>query len=53
MSDGDPVDEVVEAVSLHVYPTGGREHKLSKECWCHPTPDPDEPNVWVHSHGPN
>lgn len=33
----------------HVVPMGDlREHDSSKDCWCNPTPDEDEPAVWVH-----
>jgi len=35
--------------NLHVYPNSDlREHTTSKDCWCRPTQDEDEPSVWVH-----
>jgi hypothetical protein len=33
----------------HVVPIGDfREHESRPSCWCHPTPDEDDPGVWVH-----
>ena len=35
-------------VRYHIVPVNDlREHKLTPECWCLPTPD-DEHDVWVH-----
>lgn len=32
----------------HIVPVNDlREHKLTPECWCRPTPD-EEHDVWVH-----
>lgn len=25
-----------------------REHEDNEDCWCGPTEDEDEPNLWVH-----
>lgn len=34
----------------HVVPIGDlRPHKSSKNCWCGPVQDEEEPNVWVHN----
>lgn len=34
---------------LHVTPENDlREHVLSRQCWCKPTPDEEEPSVIVH-----
>lgn len=34
---------------LHVIPVGDlREHEASVDCWCHPTPDEEEPSVYIH-----
>lgn len=35
-------------LNSHVVPEFGPEHELSKDCWCYPEPDPDEPRVLVH-----
>ena len=34
----------------HVYPVNDlREHITEgPDCWCHPTPDEEEPNVLIH-----
>jgi hypothetical protein len=38
-----------EKLPLHVYPLNDlREHQMSIDCWCKPTPLEDEPNVIVH-----
>lgn len=34
---------------IHVVPLNDlREHETSIACWCHPTPDEEEPCVIVH-----
>jgi nicotinamide mononucleotide adenylyltransferase len=34
---------------LHVLPIDDlREHSASRRCWCRPTPDDEEPHVFVH-----
>lgn len=34
---------------VHVIPLSDlREHDASDECWCHPTPDAEEPDVRIH-----
>ncbi len=34
---------------FHVIPTNdSAPHRDSLECWCHPTPDSEEPRVIVH-----
>lgn len=34
---------------IHVVPVNDlREHECSAMCWCHPTPDDEEPRVFVH-----
>lgn len=40
---------VVEAEdgAVHVMPLHGRPH-LTSDCWCHPQPDPIEPEVVIH-----
>lgn len=33
----------------HVVPVDDlREHNSSKTCWCHPTPDDEDPGIYVH-----
>jgi hypothetical protein len=33
----------------HVYPVNDtREHVMSSDCFCCPTPDHEEPNLWIH-----
>ena len=35
---------------LHVVPMGDlREHALTSECWCGPTPDAEQPLLWTHN----
>ena len=35
---------------VHVVPLGDlREHMTATDCWCAPTPDDDEPSVWIHN----
>jgi nicotinamide mononucleotide adenylyltransferase len=35
--------------NVHVIPVEDlREHDVSVKCWCKPTPDDEEPWVWVH-----
>ena len=37
------------AMRIHVIPEDDlRGHETTPECWCKPTQDDDEPNVWVH-----
>ena len=37
------------AERLHVMPVDdSAEHRDSMDCWCHPTPDAEEPRVIVH-----
>ncbi len=38
-----------EQERVHVYPLFGREHEVSTDCWCHPLPDEEMPNVIVHN----
>lgn len=34
---------------IHVVPLNDlRDHEASITCWCHPTPDEDEPQVILH-----
>ena len=33
---------------VHVYPTFGRQHVLSPDCWCYPDTDEDHPGVLLH-----
>jgi hypothetical protein len=51
--EGEGEDEgtlVVVVVPLtHVYPTFGREHEMTPECWCHPEPDDEQPNLLIHN----
>jgi hypothetical protein len=33
----------------HVVPMGDlRPHESACSCWCNPTPDPEEPRVFIH-----
>lgn len=33
----------------HVIPMNDlRDHVSAHVCWCNPTPDPEEPTVWIH-----
>jgi hypothetical protein len=34
--------------TVHIIPLVGRRHDLSKTCWCHPTPDDEEPRLFIH-----
>jgi hypothetical protein len=35
--------------NIHVVPLNDlREHDTSLTCWCHPTPEDDEPRVVLH-----
>jgi hypothetical protein len=35
---------------IHVVPRDDlREHEISIACWCHPTPDEEEPSVIIHN----
>lgn len=35
---------------LHVMPEGDlREHQESRDCWCKPQPDAEEPSVLIHN----
>jgi hypothetical protein len=35
---------------VHTMPEGDlREHLESRDCWCKPRPDDDDPTVWVHN----
>lgn len=38
----------IVADEQHVYPTFGREHVMTMECWCLPERDPEEPKVVIH-----
>jgi hypothetical protein len=34
---------------LHVIPIDDlRDHETSEACWCKPTPDDEEPSVFIH-----
>jgi hypothetical protein len=33
---------------IHVVPQFGREHVASKDCWCKPRQDDEEPRVFIH-----
>jgi hypothetical protein len=34
---------------IHVTPVNDlREHNDSRACWCNPTPDDDEPSIFIH-----
>lgn len=34
---------------IHVVPLNDlRDHEVSIACWCHPTPDEDEPQIILH-----
>lgn len=33
---------------IHVVPQFGREHIASKDCWCKPRQDDEEPRVFIH-----
>lgn len=36
-------------MQAHVSPVGDlRDHVLTPQCWCKPTPDEEQPNVLVH-----
>lgn len=38
-----------EEINLHVVPTNDlRDHTSSVDCWCSPTEDKSEPNVYIH-----
>ena len=40
---------IMNTNNLHVVPTNDlREHESSVSCWCSPTPDESEPNVYIH-----
>jgi hypothetical protein len=41
--------ELDDPDEVHVVPLLGKEHELSPSCWCHPDPDPDLPNLFVHT----
>lgn len=42
-------EEFDAAEYRHIIPLDDlREHVTSVDCWCHPTPDVDEPLVIVH-----
>lgn len=35
---------------IHVVPSNDlREHDTSRNCWCHPTADQEEPGIWLHN----
>lgn len=35
---------------VHVVPIGDtREHVCSKDCWCEPEEDDEEPDIWLHN----
>ena len=35
---------------IHTIPVDDlREHMESRECWCKPRQDEDEPHVWIHN----
>lgn len=39
-----------EVTTWHVLPTNDlREHVKSKDCWCKPSADDEEPFVWIHN----
>lgn len=37
--------------NLHFIPVGGGEpiHYANPECWCHPTPDTEAPENFIHN----
>jgi hypothetical protein len=38
-----------EPERVHVMPEhDSAPHRAATDCWCGPTPEPDEPRVWVH-----
>ena len=40
---------VVGFDDFHVCPIGDlREHRVSDDCWCSPTPDAEASNVFIH-----
>lgn len=42
-----PMSDDIERV--HVMPIGDyREHESSRKCWCSPTPDDEDPRIWIH-----
>ncbi len=43
--------KVVDMENLvHLYPLFGPEHICSGfKCWCHPEPDPDDPELILHN----
>lgn len=35
---------------IHTIPVNDlREHETSRECWCRPKQDEDEPSLWIHN----
>jgi hypothetical protein len=34
---------------VHVFPVYGREHVMSRDCWCYPERDLDEPALIIHN----
>jgi hypothetical protein len=35
---------------VHIVPIySRREHDLSKDCWCHPDPDPECHDMFIHN----
>lgn len=34
---------------FHIVPVGDlRDHEADPTCWCNPTEDEDDPDIWVH-----
>lgn len=37
-------------MQIHIVPVDDlREHEASSTCWCRPSQDADEPDLWIHN----
>lgn len=41
-------DFYVEGRDIHVYPLFGKQHEMTRECWCIPDQDEEHDNVLIH-----
>jgi hypothetical protein len=51
-SPSKPLDiayELDDPDEVHIVPLQGREHELNPACWCHPDPDHECPQLYVHN----
>jgi len=47
--DNPTVDFFPQNGDIHVVPLMGKKHTLSKDCWCHPEQDAEEPTLFIHN----